>query len=104
MSKNLVWDEERTKQLVELYQKKGIKDIHVLGRLLDRKARSVAYKLGELGIRESSEKQKIEKITIPILIQEIEELLGIKIEGTTIYNKTNLMRITKAIEDLKAGK
>ena len=100
---NLVWDEETTNKLIELYDK-GVKDHHTLAQILGRKYRSVVYKLSDLGLLEKPiQKEAPKKITIPVLFKEIESLLNIKLEGTTLYNKHNLEQIVQSIRNIKNG-
>jgi len=90
------WSEEDEQALIDLYTSEKM-DVYGLAKHFNKGHRSVISKLVQLKIykREETDKKKTE--TVKAMIREIEDQLGIEIEGTNLNKKSNLVNLVTAL-------
>lgn len=102
MNTRKLWDEESTQQLIAMYQDKNLA-IEKIARHLDRTPRSIIAKLVQLKIYKKPYTHK-EKVTLKMLVRELEKILEINIEGLNLSRKSNLQAVVDAISKRNKNK
>ena len=93
------WSDEQENELISLYTKDGMKDVHDLAKHFGKGYRSVISKLVQLKIYEKTEINEAYKgQTVKVMLRDLEELLEIQIEGTNLNKKENLYKLLIAIK------
>ena len=93
------WNDEEEAKLIEMYTENDIKDVYTLAEHCSKGYRSVISKLVQLKIYEKPVIDHAEKgQTVKVMLREIEELLGIQVEGTNLNKKENLSSLLAAIK------
>jgi len=93
------WNDDQEEELIRIYTKEGQKDVHKLAEHFSKGYRSVISKLVQLKIYEKPEISEEDKSqTVKIMLRELEEILGIQIEGTNLNKKENLSHLLEAIK------
>ena len=93
------WSDEQENELISLYTKDGMKDVHDLAKHFGKGYRSVISKLVQLKIYEKPEINEADKgQPVKVMLRDLEELLDIQIEGTNLNKKENLYKLLIAIK------
>jgi hypothetical protein len=93
------WNDEQEAELIELYNEKDIKDVHKLASHFSKGYRSVISKLVQLKIYEKPESEEEDKsLTVKVMLRELEDILGLDVEGTNLNKKENLQKLLEAIK------
>jgi len=94
------WSDEQEAELIRLYTEDNIKDVHDLARIFGKGYRSVISKLVQLKIYQKPDAEEDGKTkTVKTMLREIEDLLGIEIEGINLNKKENLVKLVDALND-----
>ena len=94
------WSDEEEQKLISMYQDEAIKDVHEIGEHFGKGYRSVISKLVQLKIYEKPLADEAEKgQTVKVMLRELEQMLGIQIEGTNLNKKENLSQLLNSIKD-----
>lgn len=93
-----VWNEEQEKQLLNLYcvEEKNVEEI---AEFFDKNHRSVISKLVQLKVYKKPEIEKPERRTVKSMILELEDILGVTLEGVNLSKKENLEVLVDAIKN-----
>lgn len=91
-----VWSEEDQEELIDLYLNKK-KDIVFLAEHFGKNTRSIVSKLVQLRIYTKPEKP-VKAKTVKMLINELEVILDVKIDGVNLSKKPNLEILVDAIK------
>ena len=95
------WSDEQENELISLYTKDSIKDVHDLAKHFGKGYRSVISKLVQLKIYEKPEIDEADKgQTVKVMLRDLENLLEIQVEGTNLNKKENLFKLLTAIKDV----
>ena len=95
------WSDEQENELISLYTKDSIKDVHELAKHFGKGYRSVISKLVQLKIYEKPEIDEADKgQTVKVMLRDLENLLEIQVEGTNLNKKENLFKLLTAIKDV----
>ena len=95
------WGDEQENELISLYTKDSIKDVHELAKHFGKGYRSVISKLVQLKIYEKPEIDEADKgQTVKVMLRDLENLLEIQVEGTNLNKKENLFKLLTAIKDV----
>ncbi len=95
------WSDEQENELISLYTKDSIKDVHELAKHFGKGYRSVISKLVQLKIYEKPEIDEADKgQTVKVMLRDLENLLEIQVEGTNLHKKENLFKLLTAIKDV----
>ena len=95
------WSDEQENELISLYTKDSIKDVHELAKHFGKGYRSVISKLVQLKIYEKPEIDEADKgQTVKVMLRDLENLLEIQVEGTNFNKKENLFKLLAAIKDV----
>ena len=74
------WSDEQENELISLYTKDDIKDVHELAKHFEKGYRSVISKLVQLKIYEKPKIGEAEKgQTVKVMLRDLEDLLDMKI-------------------------
>lgn len=97
-----VWNEEDEQELIALYKNEK-KDIIYIAEYFGKNSRSIVSKLVQLKIYNKPEVDKQDKRSVKSMVIELEEMLGITLDGVNLTKKSNLEALVEAIK-LKLGK
>ena len=93
------WSDDQEVELIHLYTEEGQKDVHKLAEHFSKGYRSVISKLVQLKIYQKPEINEEDKSqTVKVMLRELEEILGIEVEGTNLNKKENLGTLLEAIK------
>lgn len=92
------WSEEETTKLLDLYVEDGY-TIDEIAEILQRHRRSIISKLVRLHVYKKPEKSP--KRSVKMMLLELEELLNITLDGSSLSRKQNLEIIVDTIKKLK---
>ena len=93
------WNDDEEAKLIEMYTENDNKDVYTLAEHFSKGYRSVISKLVQLKIYEKPVIDQAEKgQTVKVMLREIEELLGVQVEGTNLNKKENLSSLLAAIK------
>lgn len=93
------WSDEEEQKLIKMYTDDGLKDVHEIGESFGKGYRSVISKLVQLKIYEKPQVDEAEKgQTVKVMLRELEQMLGIQIEGTNLNKKENLSQLLNSIK------
>ena len=93
------WNDEQEIELIKLYTEEGQKDVHELANHFSKGYRSVISKLVQLKIYEKPEIEEEDKsLTVKVMLRELEEVLGLDVQGTNLNKKENLQKLLEAIK------
>ena len=93
------WSDDQEVELIRLYTEEGQKDVHKLAEHFSKGYRSVISKLVQLKIYEKPELNEEDKSqTVKVMLRDLEEILGIEVEGTNLNKKENLSTLLEAIK------
>lgn len=95
---NKAWSDEEEEKLKLLYVDQGL-DVYEVAEHFKKGHRSVISKLVQMKIYRKPEEDKEEKRSVKTMIREIEDMLGIEIEGLNLTKKSNLELLTDALKD-----
>ena len=94
------WSDDQENELISLYTKDSIKDVHELAKHFGKGYRSVISKLVQLKIYEKPEINEADKgQTVKVMLRDLENCLNIQIDGTNLNKKENLYKLLTAIKD-----
>jgi len=93
------WNDDQEAELIKMYTEDGIKDVYELSSHFSKGYRSVISKLVQLKIYEKPELNEEDKSqTVKVMLRDLEEILGIEVEGTNLNKKENLGTLLEAIK------
>ena len=93
------WSNEQEDELIFLYTKDSMKDVHELAKHFGKGYRSVISKLVQLKIYEKPELEEENKgQTVKVMLRELEDILDIQIQGTNLNKKENLSALLESIK------
>ena len=93
------WNDEQETELIKLYTEDDEKDVYKLAEHFSKGYRSVISKLVQLKIYQKPEINEEDKSqTVKVMLRELEEILGIEVEGTNLNKKENLGTLLEAIK------
>ena len=93
------WNDEQEAELIKMYTEENVKDVYELASHFSKGYRSVISKLVQLKIYEKPEINEEDKSqTVKVMLRELEEILGIEVEGTNLNKKENLGTLLEAIK------
>jgi len=90
------WSDEDQEELIRLYEEEW--DVPELAEYFGRNHRSIISKLVRLKIYQKPEKPPKKK-TVKMMVNELEDILDIRIEGINLSKKNNLETLLEAIEN-----
>lgn len=93
------WLTEEEEALKVLYTEEEITDPYQLALIFNKNHRSVISKLVQLKLYKKPEAES-NTITTKTLLIDLERLLKIDIQGTSVHNKRNLLKIVRAVEKI----
>jgi len=93
------WNDEQEAELIKMYTEENVKDVYKLASHFSKGYRSVISKLVQLKIYEKPEINEEDKSqTVKVMLRELEDILGIQVEGTNLNKKENLSNLLNAIK------
>jgi len=93
------WNDDQEAELIKMYSEDGVKDVYKLAEHFSKGYRSVISKLVQLKIYEKPEtKEEDKSLTVKVMLRELEDLLGIEVDGTNLNKKENLSALLNAIK------
>lgn len=93
------WNDEQEQELIQLYTKENKKDVYELAEHFSKGYRSVISKLVQLKIYEKPVIEDDQKyLTVKVMLRELEDILGIEVDGTNLNKKENLSLLLDAIK------
>ena len=93
------WNDEQEAELIKMYTEENVKDVYELASHFSKGYRSVISKLVQLNIYEKPEINEEDKSqTVKVMLRELEDILGIEVEGTNLNKKENLSALLEAIK------
>ena len=92
-----VWNDEDEQELIVLYRDQH-KDVVEIAEYFGKNSRSIVSKLVQLKIYIKPEVNKLEKRSVKSMVIELEDMLGISIDGVNLTKKTNLEALVDAIK------
>tara|TARA_Y100000033_G_C2657265_1_gene67765 strand:- start:1 stop:309 length:309 start_codon:yes stop_codon:yes gene_type:complete len=93
------WNDEQEAELIKMYTEDEVKDVYELASHFSKGYRSVISKLVQLKIYQKPEINEEDKSqTVKVMLRELEEILGIEVEGTNLNKKENLGTLLEAIK------
>ena len=93
------WNDDQEVELIKMYTEDGVKDVYELASHFSTGYRSVISKLVQLKIYEKPEISEEDKSqTVKVMLRELEDILGIEVEGTNLNKKENLSTLLEAIK------
>jgi len=93
------WNDEQETELIKLYTEDNEKDVYKLAEHFSKGYRSVISKLVQLKIYEKPVIEEEDKSqTVKIMLRDLEDLLGIEIDGVNLNKKENLHKLLIAIK------
>ena len=94
------WNDEQEQELIQLYTEENKKDVYELAEHFSKGYRSVISKLVQLKIYEKPVFEDDQKyLTVKVMLRELEDILGIEVDGTNLNKKENLSLLLEAIKD-----
>jgi predicted transcriptional regulator len=94
------WSDEEEAKLIKLYKEENQKDVNELAEHFGKGYRSVISKLVQLKIYEKPRNDETRQImTVKTMLRDIEALLSIKIDGTNLNKKSNLINLVTALKE-----
>ena len=97
-------NDDQEAELIKMYTEDGIKDVYELASHFSKGYRSVISKLVQLKIYEKPEISEEDKSqTVKVMLRELEDILGIEVEGTNLNKKENLAKILEAVKNKVEG-
>jgi len=94
-----IWSDEEEKTLTRLYKETNY-NIEACAQKMNKTPRSIITKLVKMKIYIKPEIIVEDKIRVKGIIYELEEMLGIKIDGINIGKKSNLTNILEGVKKL----
>lgn len=93
------WNDEQETELIKLYTEDGQKDVHELANHFSKGYRSVISKLVQLKIYEKPIIEDEDRSqTVKVMLRELEDMLGIEVDGVNLNKKENLFKLVNAIK------
>lgn len=92
------WEDEDVVELISLYSSEE-KTVEELAEYFGRNTRSVVSKLVKLGIYRKPVNDKVKR-SVKGMIDELEKILKIRIDGTNLSKKQNLVILVDAIKKM----
>lgn len=93
------WNDEQEVELIKLYTEEGQKDVHELANHFSKGYRSVISKLVQLKIYEKPIIEDEDRSqTVKVMLRELEDMLGIEVDGVNLNKKENLFKLVNAIK------
>ena len=93
------WNDEQEIELIKLYTEEGQKDVHELANHFSKGYRSVISKLVQIKIYEKPIIEDEDKSqTVKVMLRELEDMLGIEVDGVNLNKKENLFKLVNAIK------
>src|SRR5210317_2615530 len=93
------WNDEQEAELIKLYTEENQKDVYELAEHFSKGYRSVISKLVQLKIYEKPVFEDDQKyLTVKVMLRELEDILGIEVDGTNLNKKENLSLLLEAIK------
>lgn len=93
-----VWKPEQEQELLYLYCEKQM-DVEDIAEHFEKNHRSIISKLVQLKVYKKPEVEKPVRRTVKSMIHELENILGIDIEGVNLSKKENLEAVVDAIKN-----
>jgi hypothetical protein len=93
------WNDEQEIELIKLYTEEGQKDVHELANHFSKGYRSVISKLVQLKIYEKPIIEDEDRSqTVKVMLRELEDMLGIEVDGVNLNKNENLFKLVNAIK------
>ncbi len=92
-----VWNEEEEAELVKLYTVDGM-DVYDIAEYFGKNNRSIISKLVQLKIYKKPEIDKSGKRSVKSMIIDLEQMLGITLDGVNLSKKSNLEILVDAVK------
>lgn len=93
------WNDEQEAELIKLYTEDEQKDVHELANHFSKGYRSVISKLVQLKIYEKPIIEDEDRSqTVKVMLRELEDMLGIEVDGVNLNKKENLFKLVNAIK------
>lgn len=93
------WSNDQEEELIRLYTKEDIKDVHELATHFSKGYRSVISKLVQLKVYEKPQLDEDNKTqTVKTMLRDLEDMLDIEIDGTNLNKKENLVKLVDALK------
>ena len=94
------WSDEQELELEAMYKNQDVKDVHLLATHFDKGYRSVISKLVQLKIYEKPQlDEELKAQTVKVMLRDLEDMLGIEIDGTNLNKKENLTKLVQALKE-----
>jgi len=91
------WSDEEEIELIKLYTEDEL-DVQDIADHFGKKTRSIISKLVQLKIYRKPEDEKTSKRSVKSMVIELENILGIDIEGLNLTKKSNLEKVVDGIK------
>ena len=93
------WNDEQEAELIKLYNEENQKDVYELASHFSKGYRSVISKLVQLKIYEKPIIEDEDRSqTVKVMLRELEDMLGIEVDGVNLNKKENLFKLVNAIK------
>jgi hypothetical protein len=93
------WSNDQEEELIRLYTKEEVKDVHELATHFSKGYRSVISKLVQLKVYEKPQAEEDNKTqTVKTMLRDLENMLDIEIDGTNLNKKENLVKLVEALK------
>jgi hypothetical protein len=93
------WSTEQEEELIYIYQEQNNKDVHALATHFGKGYRSIISKLVQLKVYEKPKIDDDTKTqTVKTMLRDLEDMLNIKIDGTNLNKKENLVILVEALK------
>ena len=102
-SSGKVWDDDQEIELRDMYLEQGNDALEEIVDHFGKRPRNIISKLVQLKIYVKPVVEKPDKRTVKMMLLELEQILGIEIEGQNLTKKSNLESIVDALKEKLKG-
>jgi hypothetical protein len=102
-SSGKVWEDDQEVELIAMYREVGNDGLEEIAEHFGKRTRNIISKLVQLKEYIKPVIEKPEKRTVKMMLNELEGILDIEIEGQNLTKKSNLERIVDAIKEKLEG-
>lgn len=92
-----VWSPEEEAELIRLYVKEEY-SVEEVAEAFNKNTRSIISKLVQLKVYKKADQEKPAKRSVKSMIVELEEILGVSIDGVNLTKKANLAALVDAVK------
>lgn len=92
-----LWSPEEEQELVRLYVEEEL-SVSEIAEHFSKKTRSIISKLVQLKVYKKPTEDKPEKRSVKNMLLELEQMLGIEIDGLNLNKKSNLEKVVDGIK------